>query len=214
MKSRAQAKSPARSTPDGLEGWHAFLADLAAQRHERLSELEANGNQRRALACAAAAGQEDAIIAAAALAARSDSAQHELALLQIAEERAQAEIATLKAQEEARNRAAMIEDQQRRLAARVKLAGSIEVHLRELSAGIHELDRLSEEISAAHYALGGARQIVASLDRSAVGSRLSEFCFGLGMDRWLPVACAATKTPPSSFREIELDAQAAYQISQ
>lgn len=214
MRARSQAKGAAKPEPESIDQWQAFLGDIAMQRNVRLTELGINGGRRRDLAYAAATGREDAIKAAAMLAQRDAAIQHELALLQIAEERAQAEIVRLEQDEAARSRAERIEEQRCRLAARNLLAGSIERGLRELAERLHELDRLSQEVSAAYFALGGERLVVAPLDRGAIGSRLSEFCFGLGLARWLPVACAETKTPPGSFAEIESDAEAAYQIIQ
>ena len=212
MKSRSQAKSTVKPEPESIEQWRAFLGDIAVQRSNRLTELDRGASRRRELACAAANGRDEALKAAADLAQRCDSIQHELALLQIAEERAQVEIARLDQEEAARSRATKIDDQQRRLAARSLLAETIENGIRGLAERLRELDRLSQEVSVAYFALGGERLVVAPLDRGAIGSRLSEFCFGLGLAQWLPVACSETKAPPQSFRQIECDAQAAYQI--
>ena len=214
MKSRIAGGSTSKSGPEYAEQWRTLLSDIAAKRHTLLMELEDNDARRRELACAAANGQSEALKAAAVLAERCVSIHHELALLQIAEERAQTEIARFDQEATAKSRAAAIEVQRKRLLSRSRLVATIEDRLKDLASDLGELDQLSEEVSTSYYALGGERLIVAPLARSAVGSRLSEFSFGLGLEKWLPVACAATKAPPTSFRQIEIDAQEAYQILQ
>ena len=214
MKPRAQARLASKSSADTVMHWRALLGNITTRRRERLIELEENDVRRQELACDAAHGQDEALKAAAALAERAVSIQHELALLQIAEERSQSEMARLDREAATESRAVAIQKQRERLAGRSRLAARIEDRLKDLVVDLNELDRLSEEASTSYYALGGERLIIAPLARSAVGSRLSEFCFGLGMAQWLPVACSATKVPPTSFCQVEIEAQAAYQIPQ
>lgn len=213
MKTRTPARKATKPTPASLDDWQALLADLAGQRSDRVAELATSAVRRRELAFAAAIGEEEAIASAAALGQRDAAIEQELALLQLAQDRAQSEIAQLELAAAAKRRAAEVTVLAERIAARGSLAAAVEGRLRELAEGLTELDRLSQEISRIYFALGGERLIVAPLDRGAVGSRLSEFCFGLGLSTWLPVACAETKMPPDSFAQGEAAAQAAYRIA-
>ncbi len=213
MKSRTPLRKTAKPAPASLDDWRFLLADLAGQRSERVAELAASAARRRELAFAAAIGEDDAIATAAGLAQRDLAIEQELALLQLAEDRAQAEIAELEREAAAGRRAAEIAMLEDRLAARSRIAEALEGQLRDLARDLGEMDRLSQEIGIAYLALGGERLVVAPLDRGAVGSRLSEFCFGLGLASWLPVVCAETKAPPVSFAQGEAAAQAAYRIA-
>jgi hypothetical protein len=95
---------------------------------------------------------------------------------------------------------------------RLAVARALERQLRSLASNLAKLEMFAMEIEAAHRRLAGERLIVPPLSRSAIGSRISEFCTGLGLDAWLPVMCAETKSPPSSFEETERLAQAEYRL--
>jgi hypothetical protein len=97
---------------------------------------------------------------------------------------------------------------------RLAIAATVERQLRVLASNLVKLDSLAADIASAHRRLGGERLIVPPLSPSATGSRISEFCAGLGLHAWLPVMCVETKSPPRSFEEAERAAQAEYRLTE
>ena len=95
---------------------------------------------------------------------------------------------------------------------RLAVAAAVERQLRLLASNLAKLELLATDIEAAHRRLGGERLIVPPLSRSAMGSRISEFSAGLGLNAWLPVMCAEAKTPPGSLEETERLAHAEYRL--
>jgi hypothetical protein len=175
---------------------------------------QANTETRNILIGKLAEGDLSAFVAARAMLEEKAAIEGEQLLALEAKRLVDAQLRRVSHEKEQRSREKERKGFETLKSRRLAIAATVERQLRLLASNLAKLDSLAAEIAAAHRRLGGERLIVPPLSPSATGSRISEFCAGLGLHAWLPVMCAETKLPPHSLEETERAAQAEYRLAE
>jgi hypothetical protein len=175
---------------------------------------QANAETRDVLVGKLAAGDLSALDAARAILEEKAAIEAEQLLALEAKRLVDAQLRRVSSEKEERSREKERSAFEALKSRRLAVAATVERQLRLLSSNLVKLDSLAADIASTHRRLGGERLIVPPLSSSATGSRISEFCAGLGLQAWLPVMCAETKSPPRSFEEAERAAQAEYRLTE
>jgi hypothetical protein len=195
-----------------MPGMIKAAARIEAARAVLDQRNKANVERRSALVARLASGDTAALDEAKFTSEQNADIEARLHLTAEAKQLADAALARIELEKSERSRARERGGFEATKSRRLAVTRDVERILRNLATSLARLEMLAGDIEAMHRNLHGERLIVPPLSRSAVGSRISEFCAGLGLDAWLPVMCAETKSPPSSLEESERQAQAEYRL--
>jgi len=213
LRNQGKTKTATAAIPKTPNAWRAFLNSIREKKQHHMRVIDDLQGRAGSLACRAALGDEAAIAEIEAIGGDLAKNNGRLDYLAKAEAQAETEISVLDAADLARHRQEEVSHLEALLLRRLEQIEALDGMLRKFAAIVPEVENLSASIINLYGQLGGARQIIPPLSREAFASRLSEFLYGLGLSVWLPVACAATKTPPDSLLAEEKAAQSAYRLA-